>query len=107
MNRIFRKNAKLTKVICAISAAAIVTGGIAFYLSKDTRVLASAMAEGKEVPQNLDAISAINYATILGRATDFGIVANDFEQVTHMETTFAVNTFSTSLLILPSSWLVR
>ena len=96
MNRIFRKNAKLTKAICAISAAAIVTGGIAFYLSKDTRVLASAMAEGREVPQNLDAISAINYATILGRATDFGIVANDFEQVTHMETTFAVNTFSNS-----------
>ena len=96
MNKIFRKNAKLTKVICAISAAAIVTGGIAFYLSKDTRVLASAMAEGKEVPQKLDAISAINYATILGRATDFGIVANDFEQVTHMETTFAVNTFSNS-----------
>ena len=96
MNRIFRKNSKITKIVCAVSAAAVVTCGIAFYLSKDTRVLASAMAEGKEVPQNLDAISAINYATILGRATDFGIVANDFEQITHMETTFAVNTFSNS-----------
>ena len=96
MNKVFRNKKFLIKVISAISAAAIVTGGIAFYLSKDTRVLASAMAEGKEVPQYLDSISAINYATILGRATDFGIVANDFEQITHMETTFAVNTFSNS-----------
>ncbi|MCR5528794.1 MAG: DUF5979 domain-containing protein [Saccharofermentans sp.] len=63
-------------------------------MSKDTRVIASAVEEGKAVPANLDSISAINYATILGRATDFGIVANDFEQITHMETTFAVNTFS-------------
>ncbi|MCQ2504481.1 MAG: hypothetical protein MJ103_04545, partial [Saccharofermentans sp.] len=94
MNKVLRKNSKLIKAISAISAAAIVTGGIAFYLSKDTRVLASAVEEGKEVPLYMDAISAINYATILGRSTDFGIVANNFEQVTHMETTFAVNTFS-------------
>ncbi|SMC31518.1 Cna protein B-type domain-containing protein [Oscillospiraceae bacterium] len=96
MNKVFRDKKLAIKILSAISAAAIVTGGIAFYLSKDTRVLASAMAEGREVPQYLDSISAINYATILGRATDFGIVANDFEQVTHMETTFAVNTFSNS-----------
>ena len=94
MSKVFGRKKFLTKAVCAISAAAVVTGGIAFYLSKDTRVLASAVEEGKTVPANLDAVSAINYATILGRATDFGIVANDFEQVTHMETTFAVNTFS-------------
>ena len=94
MSKVFGRKKFLTKAVCAISAAAIVTGGIAFYLSKDTRVLASAVEEGKSVPANLDAVSAINYATILGRATDFGIVANDFEQVTHMETTYAVNTFS-------------
>lgn len=94
MSKNFRRNRFVTKALCAISAAAIVTGGIAFYLSKDTRVLASAVDEGKAVPANLDAVSAINYATILGRATDFGIVANDFEQVTHMETTFAVNHFT-------------
>ena len=94
MSKVFGRKKLLTKAVCAISAAAVVTGGIAFYLSKDTRVLASAVEEGKTVPANLDAVSAINYATILGRATDFGIVANDFEQVTHMETTYAVNTFS-------------
>ncbi|SMC31512.1 hypothetical protein SAMN06296952_0145 [Oscillospiraceae bacterium] len=94
MSRIRRRNKFALKALSAISAAAIVTGGVAFYLSKDTRVIASAVEEGKAVPAKLDSISAINYATILGRATDFGIVANDFEQVTHMETTFAVNTFS-------------
>ncbi len=94
MSRIRRRNKFALKALSAISAAAIVTGGVAFYLSKDTRVIASAVEEGKAVPANLDSISAINYATILGRATDFGIVANDFEQITHMETTFAVNTFS-------------
>ncbi len=44
-------------------------------------------------PAKQDAASAVNYATILGRATDFGIVADNFEQKMHMETTLAVNTF--------------
>ncbi|MBR6256989.1 MAG: hypothetical protein IKR23_06365 [Lachnospiraceae bacterium] len=46
-----------------------------------------------DVPSKQDASSAINYATILGRATDFGIVADTFEQKMHMETTLATNTF--------------
>ena len=30
------------------------------------------------IPPVQDSASAVNYATILGRATDFGIVANEF-----------------------------
>ncbi|MBR6210937.1 MAG: hypothetical protein IKQ81_07270, partial [Clostridiales bacterium] len=45
------------------------------------------------VPPIQDSASAVNYATILGRATDFGIVANEFHHVMHMETTIAVNDY--------------
>ena len=36
------------------------------------------------VPPIQDSASAVNYATILGRATDFGIVANEFHHENHM-----------------------
>ncbi|MBQ9865513.1 MAG: hypothetical protein IJM34_00675 [Lachnospiraceae bacterium] len=42
-------------------------------------------------PANQDASSAVNYATILGRGTDFGIVADQFTHANHMETTYAIN----------------
>ncbi len=42
------------------------------------------------IPPVQDSASAVNYATILGRATDFGIVANEFHHENHMETTIAV-----------------
>ncbi|MCR5614581.1 MAG: DUF5979 domain-containing protein, partial [Saccharofermentans sp.] len=45
------------------------------------------------VPPVQDSASAVNYATILGRATDFGIVANEFHHENHMETTIAVNDY--------------
>jgi hypothetical protein len=45
------------------------------------------------VPPVQDSASAVNYATILGRATDFGIVANEFHHENHMETTIAVNKY--------------
>ena len=47
-------------------------------------------AETAAVPAKFDSVSAVNYATILGRATDFGIVANEFMHLNHMETTIAV-----------------
>ena len=40
-----------------------------------------------------DSASAINYATILGGAVDYGIVAGTIEQTSHTETTFATNHF--------------
>ena len=43
-----------------------------------------------------DSASAINYATVLGGAVDYGIVAEKLAQNGHMETTFATNTFEWS-----------
>ncbi|MBP0954171.1 MAG: hypothetical protein J6M90_00850, partial [Oscillospiraceae bacterium] len=50
-------------------------------------------AETVAVPAKFDSVSAVNYATILGRATDFGIVADYFNHNNHMETTIAVKTY--------------
>ncbi|MBR4580681.1 MAG: hypothetical protein IKO32_05560, partial [Lachnospiraceae bacterium] len=41
-----------------------------------------------------DSSSAINYSTILGRGVDFGIIADNFLQSNHMQSTFAVKTYS-------------
>ena len=40
-----------------------------------------------------DSASQVNYSTILGRASDFGIVADSIEQKGHMETNFAINKY--------------
>ena len=45
-------------------------------------------------PSAYDSVSQVNYARILNRATDYGIVADHFYQKMHMETTFATNHFS-------------
>ena len=50
----------------------------------------SLQVEAAEAP---DASSAVNYTTILGRATDYGIVTPEFYQNDHMETTIAVNDY--------------
>ena len=91
-NLLTKKN--LTKALCALAAVGLLSGGAVQLLTRNVSASPSAISDGKAVPGSLDAISAINYATILGRATDFGIVANDFEQAGHMETTYAVNTFT-------------
>ncbi|MBQ6230181.1 MAG: hypothetical protein IJJ74_03585, partial [Eubacterium sp.] len=41
-----------------------------------------------------DSASQINYATVLGGAVDYGIVANEVNQRMHMETTFATNKYT-------------
>ena len=40
-----------------------------------------------------DSASAINYATILGGAVDYGVVANEITSTSHTETTFATNRY--------------
>ena len=45
-------------------------------------------------PQNYDSTSSVNYATILGGAVDYGIVAGTLNQNQHMETTYATNVFN-------------
>ena len=46
---------------------------------------------------DLDAASAINYSTVLGRAVDFGLTAGQITQEQHMETTIATNLFKNGL----------
>ena len=75
---------KITAVALAVAltVTTVVTGGFG-------KLTAQAAA-----PPVQDAASAVNYATILGRGVDFGIVANKFQQRNHMETTMAVDYFA-------------
>ena len=66
----------------ALTVTTVVTGGFG-------KLTAQAAA-----PPVQDSASAVNYATILGRGVDFGIVANKFQQRNHMETTMAVDYFA-------------
>ncbi|MBR4494885.1 MAG: hypothetical protein IKP14_09265, partial [Clostridiales bacterium] len=54
------------------------------------------LADGAWNPNNQDSASSVNYAKILGGALDYGIVANEINQLGHMETTFATNNFINS-----------
>ena len=74
------------KVVSAVIAYSIVFGSMAFDpAGKKNVVRADATL--------FDSASAINYATILGGAVDYGIVAGTLEQTSHTETTFATNNF--------------
>ena len=44
-----------------------------------------------------DSSSLVNYSTILGRATDYGIIAKKFTQSAHMETTLATSSYSRTI----------
>ena len=77
----------------AIVAGAVVLGSLAVYpiftKNKEQTVVRAA-----ELPAVMDAASSVNYSTILGRGVDYGIVAENFQQRDHMESTFAVINFS-------------
>ena len=47
-------------------------------------------AADANIPPIQDSVSAVNYAPILGRATDFGIVADTFHHNNHMEYLFHI-----------------
>ncbi|MBP5180719.1 MAG: hypothetical protein J6127_05470, partial [Clostridiales bacterium] len=69
----------------AVIAGAVVLGTLAFYPYGDkARVNAATL---------YDSASAINYATILGGAVDYGVVADTITQNSHTETTFATHHF--------------
>ncbi|MBR1471594.1 MAG: hypothetical protein IJ600_08135, partial [Lachnospiraceae bacterium] len=70
----------------------IISGTMAFIMAASTLMVTPIRTHADE-PVVMDAASAVNYATILGRATDFGIVAATFHQNNHMETTFAAKKF--------------
>ena len=76
------------RITSGVVAAAIVIGTLAVYpkiTGKNTMVNAAEL--------KYDSASAINYATILGGAVDYGIVADTVIQNNHTETTFATNHF--------------
>ncbi|MCR4558292.1 MAG: DUF5979 domain-containing protein [Saccharofermentans sp.] len=73
----------------AVIAGAVVFGTLAFVpVGEKQKVNAATL---------YDSASAINYATILGGAVDYGIVADSIEQKSHMETSFATNHFTNNL----------
>ncbi len=72
----------------------IASGALAGIMLVSTLAVMPAEKVSAATPANQDASSAVNYATILGRATDFGIVANNFTHNNHMETTYAIKNLS-------------
>ena len=71
----------------------IVSGVMAGIMLVSTLSVMPADKVSAAAPEKQDAASAVNYATVLGRAVDFGVVAGEFSQEGHMETTYATNKF--------------
>ena len=70
--------------------------GLAFVTAVSTLTFGGGITGSNRVeaaPAKMDSASIINYATILGGAVDYGIVADHLTQQGHMETTFATNLF--------------
>lgn len=86
---------KIKKVTAIVTAGAMMAGTFALNanLLGNDGLGSKLKVNAAEFPAVQDSASAVNYATILGRATDFGIVANEFHHNMHMETTIAVNNF--------------
>ena len=71
----------------------IVSGTMTGIMLVSTLAVMPAEKASAAAPALQDATSAVNYATILGRAVDFGVAAGEFSQEGHMETTYATNKF--------------
>ena len=76
----------IKRVTSGVVAGAIVLGSIAFYPDAKKNVVNAAETK-------YDSASLVNYATIMGRAVDYGIVSQSITQKEHMETTFATFTY--------------
>ena len=76
------------KVVAAVIAYSIVFGTLVWYpTEKKSRVFAATNV------LDYDSASSVNYNTILGRATDYGLLVGTMNQTGHMETTFATNKY--------------
>ncbi len=49
-----------------------------------------------ESTNGLDSATQVNYSTILGRGVDYGIIAENYQQRDHIQSTFAVKNYSRS-----------
>ena len=76
------------RFVSAVVAGAVVLGTLALYPNLNSKYAAVNAAE------LYDSASLVNYSTILGRASDYGIIAKKFVQNAHMETTLATNSYS-------------
>ena len=75
------------RLTSGVIAGAVIVGSLAVYpIISGNKTIVNAATK-------YDSASAINYATILGGAVDYGIVAQSIVQNQHMETTFATNRY--------------
>lgn len=76
--------------------AFVLAAGMAISLAVTGRGASIRRVEAAEndIPAIMDSASQVNYSTILARAVDFGILAENFQQINHMQTTYAVNVFA-------------
>ena len=76
----------IKRVTSAVVAGAVVFGSIALYPDSKKNLVNAAETK-------YDSANLVNYATIMGRAVDYGIVSQSLTQSQHMETTFATFTY--------------
>ena len=85
---------KLKKVTAVVTAGALVAGTFALnanFLGNDSINVVHAA----EI-LDFDSASSVNFNTILGRGTDYGLVLNKLVVESHMETTYAIKDLDNS-----------
>ena len=92
----------LKRITSGIIAYAVVLGSLVVCPKTNREIVnAASLGEGNYISNkgyysSSDSASTVNYSTVLGRATSYGVVADSWEQVAHAETNFAVNSYSNS-----------
>ena len=87
------------RITSGVVAGAVVLGILAVYPTGNKgKVYAASLGDTGYTTNDgynatYDTVGSVNYNTVLGRATAYGIVADTWEQNNHSETNFAVNKF--------------
>ncbi len=87
------------RITSGVVAGAVVLGILAVYPTGNKgKVYAASLGDTGYTTNDgynatYDTVGSVNYNTVLGRATAYGIVADTWEQNNHAETNFAVNKF--------------
>ena len=87
------KNQSTRRLFGLISTALTASILMQWLIIPEIKWDSNVLADGETFPTNYDSASSINYSTILGGAVEYGIVAESVIQNSHMETTFATNSF--------------
>ncbi|MBQ8913009.1 MAG: carboxypeptidase regulatory-like domain-containing protein [Lachnospiraceae bacterium] len=83
-----RKSKRILKRVLSVATAALMTVGMLSIGGTQRSMEAVKAAE-----PNVDAASQVNFSTILGRAANYGLLADRINQDSHMETTIATKIF--------------